>query len=137
VAQAGADLAKPGGEFPRGIVVYAQVRETLTAADGPYRLLAPFRSPALLAVKADLLAPPAGADGKPAGAQPAVGQWIVLGGAVEGVALLQNLKPLLVRPFGWVAGPQLHAPPGPGRAPGPADEPPPKKQPGEPDFFGL
>ena len=137
VTQAGADLAKPGGEFPRGIVVYAQVREALTAADGPYRLLAPFRSPALLVVKADLLAPPAGADGKPAGAQPAVGQWIVLGGAAEGVALLQNLKPILVRPFGWAPGPQLHAPPGPGRAPGPADEPPPKKQPGEPDFFGL
>jgi len=140
VATASADLAKAGAEFPRGVVVYAQVRESVATPDGPYAILAPFRSPAALAVKMDLLAPPAGPDGKPAGSGPAVGQWIVLGGAAEGVASLQGQKPILVRPFGWAPGPALgHAQPAPGPGPGPDDtpRPPPRKQPGEPDFFGL
>jgi hypothetical protein len=60
-----------------------------------------------------------------------------LGGAAEGAALIQGQKPILVRPFGWTPGPALHGGMGPGPALGPFDQPPPKKQPGEPDFFGL
>ena len=136
VAQSAVDLARPG-DWPRGLVVYALVRENLTGPDGAYTLLAPVRPPALLAVKSVLLEPPPGADGKSGGARPAAGQWIVLGGAAEGAALIQGQKPILVRPFGWTLGPSLHGGAGPGPAPGPPDHPPPKKQPGEPDFFGL
>jgi hypothetical protein len=136
VAQSAADLAKPG-DFPRGLVVYALVRENVNGPDGAYALLTPARSPVLLAVKSVLLEPPPGPDGKSGGARPAAGQWIVLGGAAEGAALIQGQKPILVRPFGWTPGPALHGGAGPGPTVGPSDQPPPRKQPGEPDFFGL
>jgi hypothetical protein len=136
VAQSAADLAKPG-DWPRGLVVYAMVRENVNGPDGAYTLLAPVRPPVLLAVKSVLLEPPPGADGKSGGARPAAGRWIVLGGAAEGAALIQGQKPILVRPFGWTPGPSLHGGMGPGPAFGPPDQLPPRKQPGDPDFFGL
>lgn len=139
VSQATADLAKAATESPRGIVVYAQVRENVAGPDGEYTLLAVHRSGSLLAVRAARFAAPGAAgDGKPALGRPGAGQWIILGGEATGPVALPPHRPIFVNPFGWVSGPSL----GPAPAtvpvgPGPVDHAPPKKPGGEPDFFGL
>ena len=133
------DFGRMADQLPRGLVVYAQVQDTVQGPDGTYLMLTTFGPRTLLAVKADRLTPPVGPDGKRA-AVPDVGEWVVLGGVGEGVATIGGRHPVLVRPFGWVPGPRLagSTPTRPGRNPDSATPGAPEpKAPGMPTFFGL
>jgi len=136
VQQAKEDLAKPATNSLRGVVAFAQVRDSADTADGSYVLLAPSRSGAVLAARADRMA----ASGEAQGAKLTPGRWIVLAGMVLGQVTLDDAKRLYVRPFAWVDGPHLGSLPGHGHPTGP--ESPPStpttpRAPGSPSFFGL
>ena len=138
IVQAKVDLSKPGGTFPRGVVVYAQLRKDVKGPDGTYTLLAPHKSATDLVVRSDRLRAALGEKADPKDAGPGEGDWIVLAGLAEGTVTLKGRQPVYLRPFGWTWGPSL--------GPRPATAPPstrtgrpphkgPKK--GEPSFFGL
>ena len=134
--QAKADLAKAGAVYPRGIVLYAQVRDCIDGPDGQYVMLTPHTGPGTLAVRSDRF--PATSEGQ--AKAPTAGHWIVLAGVMAGQVRLGDQKATLVHPFGWVRGPHLgggpagKAAPGPGPGPG---QPPPPAQKGDPNFFGV
>lgn len=142
VAQARANLAKGDGRYPRGVVVYAQLREAVDGPDGKYAVLAPFRSSRLLAVKSERLKRPLGEEDRTKKAtKPAQGDWIIVAGLAEGVVSLKGRRPIYLRPFGWAWGPSLSpkpttAPPGT-RPTTPTRQPPTRRDDGKPDFFGL
>jgi hypothetical protein len=152
-AKAAKDDLDKGAQFPRGAVVYAQVRDTLEGTDGKYVVLAPYQSATLLVMRADtpaapdsriLNANPLEPSPKPPAARVAsrpnlsYGRWIVLAGQLEGSVDIESHHYLHILPFDWASGPNLGRPPDTTR-PGEESEPearPPKKQ-GAPDFFGV
>ncbi len=138
VRQARADLAKPMAGVPRGLVVFAQVRETLDGPDGAYVLLAPHQAKEVLAVRKDRLA--AAAPIEIQGKVPSQDHWVTLAGVGYGPAAIGDSRPIVVLPLAWVRGPNLGdtpgKTPGAGRTPG-TDNPPTTPKKGEPGFFGL
>ena len=139
VQQACADLAKPPSGGPRGLVVFARVREWADGPDGRYVLFTTHKTKTLMAASAERMS----AAGEPQGAKLDADRWIVLAGMVFGPVTLGDRKPLYVRPFAWVQGPNLGDSPKhdhPGTAPtkpGPAPEPTIPSTSGPPNFFGL
>jgi len=137
--QVKADLAKAGATYPRGIVLYAQVRDFINGPDGQYTMLVPHMGPGILAVKSDRF--PATSEGQAKGPSP--GDWVVLAGVMAGLVTLGDQKATVVHPFTWVRGPHLgggpagKAPPGPGPGPGPGPAQPPPPEKGDPSFFGI
>lgn len=98
-------LARGSAASPRGVVMYAQVRNVEDGPDGPYVVLQPQDARMLVAVRADDLA---GRDGKgPAGAgrPPAEKSWIVLAGAVLGPVSAPRAQGVFVLPFEWASAP--------------------------------
>jgi hypothetical protein len=128
-----ADLSKGGAAGPHGMVVYAQVRESVDGPDGAYVLLSPHGSGATYAAKADRMA----AAAEVRGTRLDEGRWIIVAGMAMGPVSLGSQHPTYLQPFAWADGPSfgphLHRPGGPG-TPG---TPPPAKPPGSPTFFGL
>lgn len=137
IGQAADDMARPAGEFPRGVVVYAQVGSTVETADGKFTLLAPVRSSRGLVVPADALTRPLADDAGPTAAAPGEGDWIILMGLAEGAVTLEGRSPVFVRLFGWTWGPTLGPRPAHVRPKGTDDRPPPPRRDNKPDFFGL
>ncbi len=135
VTQAREDLAKPDAAFPRGVVVYAQVAETVETPDGKVTRLMPFQSSRPLAVRADELAKALGGVANTAPAEE--GDWIILVGLAEGEVSLDGKPAIFVRLFGWSSGPSLGPRPRTARVKPDPDSPPATKKPGAPDFFGL
>ena len=135
-------LGGGAGDSPRGFVIYAQVRETLTGPDGDYVVFAPLHSDRLLAARKDGLSVLSG-DGQdpPAGQGPPVlsyGRWVVLAVVAEGAFDLGGRRLVYVRPAAWVPGPSLGPPPSRERPPGESDPGrPPRREGGDPGFFGL
>jgi len=136
------DDLKPGAAYPRGVVVYALVGETLDGPDGAYMLLAPHSADVVLAAKVERLA--AASDDQKR--KPHTGRWIILGGVAKGAVALGDGHPILVEPYGWMNGPDLGGrkpAPGPGGAPMPSSgtdtntSAPPSNPSGAPSFFGL
>jgi len=138
IAQAKADLAASGGEFPRGVVVYAQLHQDVQGPDGTYRRLRPHRSAAELVIRSDRFRQALGEKAGAEPAEPVEGDWIILAGLAEGTVHLNGRRALLVRPFGWAWGPSLG--PRPVTAPPTQRSPRPRKTgpgKGKPSFFGL
>jgi len=135
-----ADLAAPDAVWPRGLLVFAQVRETFDGPDGRYVLLAPQMSKVLLAVRTDSLA--AATDNHEDSILD-YGDWIVLAGTGVAPVERQEERPIYLRPFAWARGPDLGPPPKRESAAPPPERPqrpsstPPAGGGGAPNFFGL
>jgi len=103
--------------YPKGLVIYARVRETFQGPDGEYAVLAPGQGGSDIAVRSDAL--PAAAAGKPEDA-PAPGDWIVLAGLAAQTFTVESDSRVYVVPFFWVDAPDFGEgpvpPPGPRRA---------------------
>jgi len=146
-----------GKQFPRGVIVFAQVRDTLEGTDGKYVVLAPYQSTTMLVMRTEapvsaesrvLSAKPS--EGAPKASDPkppfprapgrpnlSYGRWIILAGLVESPVDIESHPYLYIRPFDWAPGPNLGPAPRPTR---PGEEPEPEARPkkqGAPDFFGL
>jgi len=136
-----ADLARTDKTWPRGLVVFACVRDSVDGPDGKYLLLAPHQSVSLLAAGAEKMASAADPKGGPV--QPPIGSWIIVAGLALGEVQFQDQKATGIQPFVWTSGPSLGYAGHPGRHPGgptpatPTPTPPTPKTPGAPDFFGL
>jgi hypothetical protein len=150
------DLEK-GTQFPRGVVVFAQVRDVLEGTDGKYVVLALHQSATMLVMRAE---PPAAPDSrvlsaKPPGSLPkpsdakagsakvpsrpnlSYGQWIVLAGLLDASIDIESHHYLYIRPFDWALGPDLGSAPR-STQPGEESEPEAKpRKPGAPDLFGM
>lgn len=137
ISQACDDLARPAGEFPRGVVVYAQVGATVETADGKFTLLAPLRSSRGLVVRSEELTRPLADEAGPTAAMPGEGDWIILMGLAEGAVTLEGQSPVFVRTFGWTWGPSLGPRPAHVRPKSTGDRPPPPERDKKSDFFGL
>jgi hypothetical protein len=128
-----ADLSKNPDGGPRGMVVFAEVRESVEGPDGQYLMLAPHGSGATLVAKADRLA----AVGEVRGTRLDEGQGIILAGMAMGSVSIGSRRATYVQPFAWADGSGFGSherKPGGSGAPG---TPPPPKKPGSPNFFGL
>ncbi|MCX5682360.1 MAG: hypothetical protein NT049_01575, partial [Planctomycetota bacterium] len=125
------DLSKGVAAAPHGMVVYAQVRESVDGPDGSYVLLSPHGSGATFAAKADRMA----AVAEVRGTQLGEGHWIILAGLGMGPVSLGSQQATFVQPFAWADGPSLGQHKNGGQG-GPASPPSPKP-PGSPSFFGL
>lgn len=136
VKQIQADLVKPAGAYPRGVVAYACIQNEVDGPDGKYLILSPHQSAMLLAIRADRLANTGEGQGKGTAAKPTPGTWIILAGVATGQVGLADGKPLHVLPYAWAWGPVLGQGRHPGRTPDPATPTTPKPD-GAPDFFGL
>ena len=135
--QARDDLASAAGALPRGVVVYAQVRETVGGPAGPHTLLLPFRSTTILAVRSDRFGRPLGEEEGAGDPKLREGDWIIFAGVAQGAASLDGKQALLLKPFGWTYGPTLGPRPRT-TEPGPHKERREKRRKeGEPNFFGL
>ncbi|HUU10916.1 MAG TPA: hypothetical protein VM431_10315 [Phycisphaerae bacterium] len=135
--QARDDLADARAALPRGIVVYAQVRETVGGPAGPHMLLLPFRSTTLLALGSDRVGRPLGEEEGAADATLREGDWIIFAGVAQAATRLGGKEVVLLKPFGWTYGPTLGPRPKTAEG-GPRKErrEKPRKE-GEPSFFGL
>ena len=140
------DLADPNGAWPRGLAVFAQIRDTLDGPDGSYVLLAPYLSEVTLTVRTDRLK---AASGSRDGSMPEYGDWLVLAGMGLGPVepayrsgRLQGAQPICLQPFVWAPGPDLGPPPKresaeePQRPRRPSTQSPAKEDNGA-NFFGL
>jgi len=127
-----ADLSKNLDGGPHGMVVFAQVRESVEGPDGQYLMLAPHGSEAKLVAKADRLA----AVAEVRGTRLDEGRWIVLTGMAMGSVSIGSQRAIYVQPLAWADGPSFGSHE---RKPGwsGTGAPPPPKQPGSPNFFGL
>jgi len=106
-----ADLQAADGDFPRGIVLYARVGETIEGPDGRYTLLEMARARVSAAFRPAAVTNPStpGPAGVPA--EPRERTWIVIGGVAQarigsgkaGSPLGHGKgRPVYVLPFGWV-----------------------------------
>ncbi|MBE3071106.1 MAG: trypsin-like peptidase domain-containing protein [Planctomycetes bacterium] len=106
------DVDAPGRSYPRGFIGYAQVCETIEMAGCQFTIVVPQGSAALLMVDASTLVAEYSL-GEPDQVQvPGNGDWVVLGGIMEGPAKLEGFEPADVRPiflrlYGWMPGPML------------------------------
>jgi hypothetical protein len=132
--------ARAAGSFPLGLVLYAQVRETVGRPDGRYAVLAPYQGPALLAARTEPgSAASNGAEGSAAPAW-AYGDWLVVAGVAEPPVQVAGRDLVYLRLLGVVSGPFLgEAPPGPAGPPasGPPEPAPSGRTGRVPGFFGL
>jgi len=102
-----ADLDADGPTYPRGAILYAQVKQSVKILGDEFTVLAPYNSQAVLMVNSDLLTPEYGAADNPTAAKPGRGAWLVVGGVLEGTADVYGSHPIFMRPFGWSLGPEL------------------------------
>ena len=113
-AAAGRDIDRLENPSPRGLVVFAEIRDTISGPDGPYLILDPLHTNYMVAVREqDLM----GSDRKgPSGAgrRPADKSWIVLAGAVLARFEVGRNHGVCVLPFEWARCPA----PGPLKRPG-------------------
>ena len=126
-----ADLSKGGKAGPRGMVVYAQVRESVEGPDGQYVFLSPQGAEATFAARSDRMAAAAEVRGK----QPDQDRWIVFAGVAMGPVTLGSRQATYVQPFAWADGPHFDSPLHKGG--GSSSSPAAPKPPGAPSFFGL
>jgi len=122
-------IAAPGmsltrAALPRGIIVYAQVRDTFKAPDGQYTLLVPAQRGPLLAVRDDAF-PPTGVPGVPrTGGPPFKADWVLLAGIASQTFNVEKASTVYVHPFLWLPAPDLgDAPLAPPRRRGPPRDP--------------
>ena len=107
--------------FPKGLVVYARVRDTFQAPDGRYTILVPAQGGSDIAVRSDAL--PAAAPEK-ADDAPAPGDWVVLAGLAAQTFSVESDSMVYLVPFLWVDAPDFGegpVPPPRPRRPGPPD----------------
>lgn len=110
---AGRDINRLGSPTPRGLVVYAEIRDTISGPDGPYVILDPLHTNYMVAVRMQDLK---GHDGKgPSGSgrTPPDKSWILLAGTVLSQFKGGRYRGVYVLPFEWVRCPV----PGPLRLP--------------------
>ncbi|HUW99553.1 MAG: serine protease [Phycisphaerae bacterium] len=105
--QARSDMDAAAGEYPRGAVLYAQVCETVNIRGDEYTVLVPHKSESVLMVNSDTLVGAYSAEERAAGARPAEGSWIIVGGVLIGKADIQGSHPIFMQLFGWAFGPNL------------------------------
>jgi len=112
-AAAGQDLNRLDRPSPRGILVFGEVRDTISGPDGPYVILDPLHTNYMVAVRMqDLM----GHDGKgPSGLgrRPADKSWIILAGTVMSRFTVGKHHGVYVLPFEWTRCPS----PGPLKRP--------------------
>jgi len=93
------------GRWPRGLVVYAQVRERAEGPDGAYLMLEPWQSTTTVALRLQDLVP---GQASGTGAAPPVGSWVILAGMAvsnfkgdlrEGIYVLPVV--VIPAPVGW------------------------------------
>jgi len=106
-SQIQADLDAADSTYPRGAILYAQVKQSVKILGDDFTVLAPYNSQSVLMVNSDLLTPEYSADDSPTAAKPDFGAWLVVGGVLEGTADVYGAHPVFMRPFGWSHGPQL------------------------------
>jgi len=103
--RAGRDVNQMGHPAPRGLVVYAEVRETIAGPDGEYVILDPVDTDVMVAVRLhDLL----GKDGRgPSGLgrRPPNRAWIILAGTVLSRLRAPGQVAVYVLPFEWTGCP--------------------------------
>ena len=106
-AAGAAAVAKAEDELPAGLVLYAQVRETVDGPDGRYTLLALHRSSVLLVVRHETLGPTLGETVHVPDATWRYGKWLVLAGRAEKKLALPDRELIYFRPAAWASGPHL------------------------------
>jgi len=103
--EAGRDVNCLGHPAPRGLVVYAEVRETVTGPDGRYVILDPVETNYMVAVRlADLM----GCDGRGPvgmGRPPPNRAWLILAGAVVSEFHGGSYRGVCVLPLEWTGCP--------------------------------
>jgi hypothetical protein len=124
-----ADLLKGGKAGPHGMVVYAQVRESVEGPDGSYVLLLPQGAEGTFAARADRME----AAAEVRGTRPGDGRWITIAGLAMGPVSLGSRQATYVQPFAWADGPNF----GETGTAGSSSSPATPKPPGSPSFFGL
>ena len=97
----GRDLNRLGNPSPRGVIVFAEVRDTISGPDGVYVILDPLHTNYMVVVREqDLM----GHDGKgPSGGghRPADKSWVVLAGSVLSRFEVGRYHGVYVLPFEW------------------------------------
>ncbi len=109
----GRDINRLGSQAPRGLIVYGEIRDTISGPDGPYVILDPVDTNYMVVVRTQDLK---GHDGKgPSGSglRPADKSWILLAGTVLSRFKGSRYRGVYVLPFEWVRCPA----PGPLRLP--------------------
>jgi len=103
--RAGRDVSQLGQMVPRGLIVYAEVRETIAGPDGEYVILDPVDTDGMVAVRLqDLL----GKDGRgPSGLgrRPPDRAWVLLAGTVLSRLQAPGYVGVCVLPFEWTGCP--------------------------------
>ena len=99
------DVNRLGQSAPRGLIVYAEVRETIRGPDGPYVILDPVDTNYMVAVRlSDLM----GRDGRGAAGlnrRPPDRAWVLLAGAVVSDLDGAPHRGVCVLPFAWTGCP--------------------------------
>jgi hypothetical protein len=106
-------LDGPAGDWERGVIVFGQVRETVSGPGGRYTLVKTEPNQTLVAIPEILAFRPssAGAVGNPKELKDGV--WVVVGGVARSAFVRDGSPVVYVLPFGWVPGPEIMpAPPG-------------------------
>jgi hypothetical protein len=109
----GTAFDKPGGVFPRGTVLRAEVRESKEGPDGTYLILAPYRSTTLVGVRVDDLLTMGGKAPARDRKVPGVGSWVAVIGAVISKMDTGDEQGLAVLPMDWMPALVPVPPPGP------------------------
>jgi hypothetical protein len=102
-----ADLNAASPTYPRGVILYAQVGESVNLRGDRYTVLVAHGSSGALMVDSDTLTGAYGVDDSPDAPTPAPDSWVVVGGVLQGTAEVQGRRPILMRLFGWAFGPSL------------------------------
>ncbi|MGB2938354.1 MAG: trypsin-like peptidase domain-containing protein [Phycisphaerae bacterium] len=121
-AAGAAAVAKAKDELPAGLVLYAQVRETVDGPDGRYTLLAPHWSSVLFVVRHETFGPTSDEIVHVPDATWRYGKWLVLAGRAEKKLALPGRELIYFRPAAWASGPHLGD--APSRPPNPQPLPP-------------
>ncbi|HUX02218.1 MAG TPA: trypsin-like peptidase domain-containing protein [Phycisphaerae bacterium] len=138
---AAAQAVRDDAEWPRGLVVWAQILDKVEAPDGGYVVLAPHGSNQRIAMRPEAERDAgAGQDPPAAPGTWQYGQWILVAGLGEGRVAVGGQRLVWIRPAVWILSPSLGRAPARPTAPGTGDgpaTPQPQPRPKRPGFFGV
>ena len=112
-AAAGQDLSRLDRPSPRGILVFGEIRDTISGPDGPYVILDPLHTNYMVAVRMQDLMGHEGKGPSGLGRRPADKSWIILAGTVMSRFTVGKHHGVYVLPFEWTRCPS----PGPLKRP--------------------
>ncbi|HUU10328.1 MAG TPA: hypothetical protein VM431_07275 [Phycisphaerae bacterium] len=101
----GRDVGRLGRPSPRGLVVYAEVRDTIPGPDGPYVILDPQHTTFMVAVRVTDLVRPDGRGPLGLGRRPPDKSWVILAGTVLGQFEETRYRGICMLPFEWTRAP--------------------------------